>query len=127
MSLETFLLLGPVAWYVFVIAATPGPNNAMPTASGINFGLYRTWPHIAGISSGITVLMLLCGIGLGTVFATWPEAQTVLALAVGSPFMAVWALFGAGIARVFQRPKVRRVINWTLAALLIATIPFMFR
>ena len=192
-------MLGPVAWYVFVMAGTPGPNNAMLAASGMNFGLARTLPHIGGICVGITLLMFATGLGLGVIFATIPEAQialaatgaiylvylawrianaaapaaadgakpisfweafgfqflnpkgwvmalnaallmpdfdhvvtkaivlAVLALTVGCMPMAVWALFGMAIARVFQNPRWRRAINWSLAALLLATIPFMFR
>jgi threonine/homoserine/homoserine lactone efflux protein len=181
------------------MTGTPGPNNAMLTASGMNFGLQRTWPHIAGIAFGFPILLLLSAIGLGAVFEAWPAARIglavfgtgylvylawrianaaaptakegarplrfieafgfqflnpkgwvmaltaatmippmegaatealvlgIIAFVIAWPCLIVWTLFGVGIARLFQRPKVRRAINWTLAALLIATIPFMFR
>ena len=35
------------------MAFTPGPNNIMVTASGVNFGFRRTLPHILGVSSGV--------------------------------------------------------------------------
>jgi threonine/homoserine/homoserine lactone efflux protein len=199
MPLDSLLLLGPVTWYVFVMTATPGPNNAMLTSSGMNFGLKRTWPHIAGIAFGFPILLLLSGLGLGAVFIAWPEARIALAVlgsvylvylawrianaaaptakegarplrfaeafgfqflnpkgwvmaltaatmippmegaatealvlgaiafTIGWPCLVVWTLFGVAIARLFQRPKLRRAINWTLAALLVATIPFLFR
>ncbi len=41
-----------LASYYFVMFATPGPNNAMLTASGIKFGFKRTLPHAFGIPFG---------------------------------------------------------------------------
>jgi threonine/homoserine/homoserine lactone efflux protein len=54
-------------------------------------------------------------------------AFTIVGGLFGMPCMAIWTFFGAALARVFQNPKARRVINWTLAVILLATIPFMFR
>ena len=54
-------------------------------------------------------------------------ALVVVGMIVAGPSMAVWALFGAALARVFRNDRARRWINWGLAALLVATIPFMFR
>ena len=36
-------------------AFTPGPNNALVAASGVNFGYRRTLPHIFGIALGFAV------------------------------------------------------------------------
>jgi len=36
--------------FAFVSSITPGPNNTMLLASGVNYGFRRTVPHIAGIS-----------------------------------------------------------------------------
>ena len=41
-----FKLFFALISYYFVMFATPGPNNAMLTASGIKFGFKRTLPHI---------------------------------------------------------------------------------
>ena len=38
--------------YIIVMSITPGPNNLMLAASGVNFGLKRTLPHLIGISLG---------------------------------------------------------------------------
>jgi len=61
-------LLVAIASFAFVTSVTPGPNNIMLTASGANFGLARTLPHIAGIVFGIALMNLLIGLGLGAVF-----------------------------------------------------------
>lgn len=42
----------PLLSYVATMSVTPGPNNLMLAASGVNFGLRRTLPHILGISVG---------------------------------------------------------------------------
>ncbi|MEN9755088.1 MAG: hypothetical protein RLZ07_1470, partial [Pseudomonadota bacterium] len=49
MTLETFLAL---SLYSFATSITPGPNNLMLLASGANFGLRRSVPHIFGIIFG---------------------------------------------------------------------------
>ncbi|MEM7257489.1 MAG: LysE family translocator [Pseudomonadota bacterium] len=53
--------------FSFVSSITPGPNNIMLFASGVNFGLYRTWPHAFGIAFGFGVLLLAVGLGVGAV------------------------------------------------------------
>jgi threonine/homoserine/homoserine lactone efflux protein len=46
MTYDLFLaLLG----FAFVTSVTPGPNNMMLLASGVNFGVRRTVPHMLGI------------------------------------------------------------------------------
>ena len=47
-----FKLFFALISYYFVMFATPGPNNAMLTASGIKFGFKRTIPHMVGIPFG---------------------------------------------------------------------------
>ena len=42
-------LFGALVTYYFIMFATPGPNNAMLTASGLKFGFLRTLPHLVGI------------------------------------------------------------------------------
>ncbi len=42
--------------FALVTAFTPGPNNAMLLASGVNFGFARTLPHISGITIGYVVM-----------------------------------------------------------------------
>jgi threonine/homoserine/homoserine lactone efflux protein len=64
----------------FVVAGTtsPGPNNLMVLASGANWGLARTLPHIAGISLGFPVMIVAVGLGLGPVFDAFPQLHTIL-------------------------------------------------
>ncbi len=78
MTQEQLLALG---FFVFVSTVTPGPNNLMLMASGANFGLRRTLPHMFGISFGMFVLVCLVGIGLMQVFEIWPVTGTILKVA----------------------------------------------
>jgi threonine/homoserine/homoserine lactone efflux protein len=78
MTYELFLaLLG----FAFVTSVTPGPNNMMLLASGVNFGFRRTVPHMLGISLGHAVMVFLVGLGLASVFRAWPPALAGLKLA----------------------------------------------
>tara|TARA_R110002049_G_scaffold117332_4_gene270745 strand:- start:5732 stop:6325 length:594 start_codon:yes stop_codon:yes gene_type:complete len=70
--------LPALALFAFVSSVTPGPNNLMLMASGANFGLRRTVPHMLGISIGFAVLMVLLGIGLVQIFDRFPLIYTVL-------------------------------------------------
>lgn len=75
MTVELFLAL--VA-YAFVTSVTPGPNNIMLLASGVNFGFRRTVPHMLGISLGHAFMVFVVGVGLVGVFITYPPARMVL-------------------------------------------------
>ena len=83
MNPETLLSLTA---YAFVTSITPGPNNAMLLASGVNFGLKRTLPHILGVTLGFAVMQLALGLGVGLAFEAWPPLFTVLRVA-GAAYM----------------------------------------
>jgi len=57
---------------------TPGPNNAMLTASGIKFGFKKTIPHLIGIPFGHTIQITLVCFGLGNLFQKYPSIQVYL-------------------------------------------------
>ena len=71
-------LFTALAAFAFVTSITPGPNNLMLMASGTNFGFVRTIPHMLGVSSGFTLMIVLVGAGLAQVFELYPVAHTVL-------------------------------------------------
>jgi len=68
----------PLALFVLTMSISPGPNNVMLTASGVNFGFRRTLPHMLGVSSGVMLMLLAVGLGLGTLFVRFPVLNTVL-------------------------------------------------
>ena len=66
-------------WLFAIVASiTPGPNNAMLLASGANFGLARSIPHMLGVLVGFVGLLLSVGFGLGGLFYAWPALHGVL-------------------------------------------------
>lgn len=69
----TLEILIPLSLFAFVTSITPGPNNIMLLASGVNFGLRATLPHLLGVSAGFFLLLMVAGLGLGEVFKTYPE------------------------------------------------------
>ncbi|WP_343732197.1 LysE family translocator [Duganella sp.] len=75
MSLE---LLLPLCTFAAVSSITPGPNNAMILASGLNYGFVRSLPHLFGITCGFAFMIFATGMGLHAVFEQVPMLQIVL-------------------------------------------------
>lgn len=81
-------LFTALAAFAFVTVITPGPNNLMLMASGANFGLRRSVPHMLGIILGFPVMILLVGLGVMRAFEIWPVLRDVLL--VGSVAYMAW-------------------------------------
>ncbi|WP_435258179.1 LysE family translocator [Thioclava sp. FR2] len=79
-----FALIG----FAFATSITPGPNNMMLLASGVNFGFRRTLPHMLGISLGHAFMVFLVGIGLAKLLAQWH--LVILALKVAAVLYMLW-------------------------------------
>ena len=180
--------------YYFVMFATPGPNNAMLTASGIKFGFKRTLPHLIGIPFGHVIQITLVCFGLGSLFQKYPIVQFylkwlcffyliylgwkmlgsfsnknkesgrplklyeaalfqfinpkawVVALTAATAFfpsqesfilatafvvitapfvcfpsICLWAIFGSSIKKVIKNSKIKKIIEYLLAILLLVT------
>jgi threonine/homoserine/homoserine lactone efflux protein len=69
-----------IAFLIFaaVMFITPGPNNIMLLSSGLTYGFRRSLPHVAGIVIGFAFMIGAVGLGLGTIFITYPVLQSVL-------------------------------------------------
>jgi threonine/homoserine/homoserine lactone efflux protein len=187
-----------MAVFAFVTSITPGPNNMMLLASGVNFGVRATLPHLLGISCGHFIMLMAVGFGLGELFIrvpvvyqvmqvlgmaymlylawgivrsgapsaqdepnlggkplgfwgaaafqwvnpkAWvmtlgffsnylPQEAGVLLIAAASllfslinfPSIAVWAVMGARMGHYLQVDLYRRIFNWTMAVLLVASM-----
>jgi len=195
-----YAALSAAMTFALVMSITPGPNNTMLLASGVNFGFRRTLPHMLGITCGCTIMMVAIALGLGQVFARAPalySAMEVLSVVyliylawkiaasrslsvdaankrpmtflqaaafqwvnpkawmmvvtgvtafhvndnllvnaltlavafaiVNLPSISIWAAFGLGVRRFLAGPTALRAFNWTMAALLIASIAPTFR
>ena len=163
-DLKLFIAL--ISFY-FVMFVTPGPNNAMLTASGIKFGFRKTLPHLIGIPSGHIVQISLVCLGLGKIFQIYPWIQEVLkyvcasyllylgykiigsfsehkkdssrplklyeaalfqfvnpkawTVAIMVASISLWALFGSSIRLMIKNTKIKKIVEFLLAFLLLVT------
>ena len=101
-------LLSALLVFCFVSSITPGPNNFMLLASGVNFGFRRTVPHMLGISVGFFILLLAVGAGLGALVTAVPAVFLVLKVAGGLYLLYIaWKIATAtalGEGKVGARP-----------------------
>ncbi|SCW55893.1 Threonine/homoserine/homoserine lactone efflux protein [Rhizobium mongolense subsp. loessense] len=97
MPLDTFLAL---VLFAFTTSITPGPNNMMLFASGVNFGFRRTIPHMLGIGAGFFSLLLGVGLGLGALLHTVPALYTALKFAGG--IYLVWIAWKIATSRALS-------------------------
>ncbi len=190
----TYDILLALISFALVTSVTPGPNNMMLLASGVNFGFRRTIPHMVGISVGHSFMVFLVGLGLAGIVHSWPPALLMLKVVsvlymcwlawkiansgapngtagaarpmtfwqaaafqwvnpkawamaltatanyassgsvavvavvavvfslVNLPSVSVWAWGGEALRDWLQNPKALRAFNWTMAALLIASL-----
>jgi threonine/homoserine/homoserine lactone efflux protein len=81
--------------FAFVGSASPGPNNAVLWASGMQFGFRRTLPHVLGTALGIGALVLGVAAGIGALLDAAPAAELVLKV-VGSAYLLYVALLVVG-------------------------------
>lgn len=85
--MTTDLLLAFVG-FAFVTSVTPGPNNMMLLASGVNHGFRRSIPHMLGIASGFIVMVELVGLGVGQLLQA--NSTVFLALKIASIVYMLW-------------------------------------
>jgi len=189
-----FALFSALSTFYFTMFVTPGPNNAMLTASGMKFGFIRTLPHLIGIPLGHIFQISLVCFGLVNLFLIYPQIQFYMkilcflyllylswkmigsfslieketgrplkfyeasffqfinpkawsiAIAVASGFFpteeniligvafvtltgaiinlptcSLWALFGSGLRKFIKNEKVKKIIEYLLAILLVLT------
>lgn len=81
--------------FAFVGSVSPGPNNAVLWASGLQFGFRRTIPHVLGTALGIGVLVVGVAAGMGVLLEAVPAVELVLKL-VGSAYLLYVAFIVIG-------------------------------
>lgn len=74
----TYEILLALALFALVSSITPGPNNLMLMASGVNFGALRTVPHALGVCIGFTLMVGMVGLGLMRIFDAVPYSHDIL-------------------------------------------------
>jgi threonine/homoserine/homoserine lactone efflux protein len=92
MPLPNDVLLSLVA-FAFVASVTPGPNNLMLMASGVNFGLKRSIPHMLGILVGFVAMTFGVGLGLGAALKAAPVLYAGLRwISIGYLLWLAWKI-----------------------------------
>ncbi len=107
MSYDSFVA---VLGFAVATSITPGPNNFMLLASGVNFGFWRTVPHMCGIGVGFFSLLLGVGFGLGSLLVAFPALNLALkVLGGGYMLYLAWKIgtsrsMGSGKGGAGERP-----------------------
>jgi threonine/homoserine/homoserine lactone efflux protein len=94
MSFDIFIAL---VIFGFISAFTPGPNNTMLLATGINFGVRRAVPHIMGVAIGFPLMIACIGFGLGKIFEIYPIIYVALKY-VGAAYM-LWLAWKIAVSK----------------------------
>lgn len=100
-------LLFPMVSFMFVAAMTPGPNNIMLASSGINFGFWRSMPHLFGVIFGFSGLLVVAGISLELLLEYFPLFRTILRMmALGFIVYLAWQISNSsGIVKRKKQKK----------------------
>ncbi len=109
MNTDLFLAL---AGFAFVTSVTPGPNNMMLMASGANFGVRRTIPHMLGVAWGFALMIVVIGLGVDRLLAANPAIETTLKWAsLAYMLWLAWKVANAAPPR--QSPETSRARPFT--------------
>ena len=97
MSPDTLAALAGIA---VSMTWAPGPNNAMLSASGANYGWRRSVPHATGVAVGFPIMLILVALGLERVLQAFPFVVEILGWA-GFTMMVwfAWRIATANAAR----------------------------
>ena len=118
---------------VTVILVTPGPDMAFMVATGIDQGRRAAVRGALGVTSAMTIWVLVAATGLGVALAQVPAALDAIRLA-GAGYLAVlaittWRRAGAPLAEaatvpnVFRRGFVVNITNPKIALFFVAFLP----
>jgi threonine/homoserine/homoserine lactone efflux protein len=105
----------PFILFAMSATMTPGPNNVMLLASGANFGLRATGPHMLGIPLGFPFMVFAVWRGLGAVFEQLPMLHEILRWA-GSAYLLWLAWKIAAAAGMGEAEKRGRPFTFLQAA-----------
>ena len=89
------VFLSSVTLFALSMCFTPGPNNALGMAIGLDKGFKAALPHCLAVPTGGTVILVMLALGLGEVFTRFPSAYEVLRYA-GAAYMLwlAWHISG---------------------------------
>ncbi|WP_140627449.1 LysE family translocator [Methylibium rhizosphaerae] len=89
---------GALLFFASAMSFSPGPNTTLSTALAANFGLRRALPFCLAVPVGWSLLMLLCGAGLGVLVLAVPALRwAVKAVGVAYLLWLAWKLANTGV------------------------------
>lgn len=92
-----FIITWALVSYIIVMAITPGPNNVLLAASGVNYGLRRTLPMTLGIALGGGFHCFMSMLFFGQLFDWMAVIRLPIALAgCIYLFWLAWHIYRAG-------------------------------
>lgn len=102
--------------FTFVGGITPGPNNMMLLASGLNHGIRKSMPHYLGICIGFPIMVAVVGFGLGTLFKEYPSIYIYIKVSgIAYLLYLAWKIGNAG--NLSASSKIRQPLTFIQAAL----------
>jgi threonine/homoserine/homoserine lactone efflux protein len=108
-------LMGSLLLFAAIMTLTPGPNVVLVTASGANFGFYRTVPQMLGITFGFGAMAMAAGLGIASLVQAEPRVLVALNYA-GAAYLLylAWRIAHANPAAGSARVKPIGFIEATL-------------
>jgi len=105
-----------VAFFAFSVAAagTPGPSNALLTATGANVGLLRGLPCLLGVTLSMGLMMFVVAFGLGSVILDHPAVLAAVKW-LGAAFLC-WLAWKIATAEPGAPGGTRRPVGFLGAA-----------
>jgi threonine/homoserine/homoserine lactone efflux protein len=100
--------------YAIVVAGTPGPSNAVLTATGARVGVFRGLPALLGVAAGMGLLMFVVAFGLGAVILENPAWLTAVKWAGAA--VLLWLAWKIGASRSAGPDQAARPIGFLGAA-----------
>jgi threonine/homoserine/homoserine lactone efflux protein len=93
MSIDEFTAL---LVFATAMSFTPGPNTTLSAALAANHGLRRATRFVLAVPAGWTLMMLVCGLGVGALVLALPGLRlAVKALGMAYLVWLAWTLAGA--------------------------------
>ncbi|HTT10307.1 MAG TPA: LysE family translocator [Burkholderiaceae bacterium] len=109
-----------VALVVFALVGsfTPGPNNAIATLTGANFGMRAAVPHILGVPFGFASMLLAAAAGVAALLLTHPAAGEAIRW-FGTAYLLwlAWSLVRATEAKALGSGPFALPLSFSQAAL----------
>jgi len=107
------------AFFLFSVVAsiTPGPTNILILSNSYQFGLTKSWALILGASIAAAIIVLVMGIGLGSLLKDYPLIKLIMAWG-GALWLTVvsWQLWS--IDNDITKDDIKLCAGWKTGALL---------